>query len=187
MLVQKGAPELPVYEVPTEKSGTAVEKHYYMVLTLADEGVLACEALRSGTTTGKLQDPSAIEYWFDHLVKLGLGTAERERELRQRKWQVRRALLHQACHQHGCAANPHAPATHTAKMQRLTAASHERRTYSSPQPSCAVTRISCSLFTVAWHPRIMSQSYTAPQLRACRRAATAPTAAPTLRRKHFAP
>lgn len=87
--MQKTAKELPVYEVPTEKSGTAVEKHYYMVLTLADEGVLACEALRSGTTEGKLENPEAIEYWFDHLVKLGLGTAEQEEAFRQHTWQVR--------------------------------------------------------------------------------------------------
>lgn len=87
LLLQRTEPELPVYNAITEKTGTKIEKHYYMVLTLAEKGVLACVALKSGTRN--LQNPGKMTYWFDRLVEFGLGEPEDEAKLRATVWKVR--------------------------------------------------------------------------------------------------
>lgn len=75
------------YNRTPEPNATQIEKHYYLVITLAGHGILACEALRSGSRNVK--QPGNMVYWFDRLVELGIGTAELEAELRARVWKVR--------------------------------------------------------------------------------------------------
>lgn len=74
------------YTRKPELNVTQIEKHYYLVITLAGYGILACVALRSGSRNVK--QPEDMVYWFDRLVELGIGTAEQEQELRARVWKV---------------------------------------------------------------------------------------------------
>ena len=75
------------YEKASTKGATALEKQYYLVITMAGHSVLAAAALKSGTK--KVQQPGDIKYWFDLLVELGIGTKEQEDELRAHTWTVR--------------------------------------------------------------------------------------------------
>lgn len=88
--MQKEHGDLPSLKKAAVPKDQAREKHYYMLLTLASHGVLACVAMQSGTS-GKMQDRSRIKFWFDRLVEFGIGTAEEEQRQRERVW-VRTAL-----------------------------------------------------------------------------------------------
>lgn len=94
------------YDRPATKNNTSQEKQYYLVITLAGHGVLAAAALKSGTR--KVQQEGDMVYWFDLLVKLGIGTKELEDELRARVWKVRCTVR---CQLLACAcAQPQPPA-----------------------------------------------------------------------------
>lgn len=83
---------------PATKKNISQEGQYYIVITLAGHGVLAAAALKSGTR--KVQQEGDIVYWFDMLVKLGIGTKELEDGLRAR---VRKVWCTVKCQLLACA------------------------------------------------------------------------------------
>lgn len=78
------------YVKDNEPDDCKMEKHYYMVITLAGYGVIAADLMRSGTKN--VGDPSQVKYWYDTLVDRGIGTANEEKALRAMKFNVRTSL-----------------------------------------------------------------------------------------------
>lgn len=88
--LQRGARLLPVYTRASVAKKRMKEKQFYMQLTYPSCGVLACVAMRSGTSH-KLQNRDGIKFWFEQLVDYGVGTKQDEDELRSKRW-VRTSL-----------------------------------------------------------------------------------------------
>lgn len=83
--LQRGARPLDFLVKQSLPSKTTKEKHYYMMLTEASHGVLACVAMRSGTSK-ELQNPSKMKFWYDHLQTLKIGSKQLEAELQATDW-----------------------------------------------------------------------------------------------------
>ena len=76
---------MPTYTAEPVKEEKQKEKQHYMLLTLSGHGVLACVAMRSGTSK-KMQDEHGIKFWYERLQELGIGTAVIEDQLKAMEW-----------------------------------------------------------------------------------------------------
>lgn len=89
LLVQEGEWE-EFYTMPTEKGSTKCEKQYYLTVTLAGYGVIACVAMESGCS--QTQRPADLILWHQRLVEFGVGDRATEEWLASKVWLVRVAF-----------------------------------------------------------------------------------------------
>lgn len=84
-MVQEGEFE-EFYTITPGAGSTNVEKQYYLTVTLAGYGIVACVAMQSGCSQTK--QPKDLVFWHQRLVEFGVGTQETQDMLARTAWTV---------------------------------------------------------------------------------------------------